>query len=89
MPEEIKQAMPKGYEKRLCSLDADGERKYTDVPVRWFSENEAELLALVRKHIPAQGFGSPPPVNLFRACLALQKWMIDRLEAEWDRDNAG
>mmetsp|Transcript_98633 Transcript_98633/g.281922 ORF Transcript_98633/g.281922 Transcript_98633/m.281922 type:complete len:175 (-) Transcript_98633:503-1027(-) len=82
VPNEIKVAMPKGYEKRLCSLDADGERKYTDVPVRLFSENYDELLEIVRKHIPAQGFGSPPPVCLWRACLSLQRWMIDKLEAE-------
>jgi hypothetical protein len=88
VPEEIKQAMPKGYEKRLCSLDSDGQRKYTDVPVRWFSENYDDLLKVVRKHIPAQGFGSPPPVCFFRACLALQKWMIDKLEAERAAEDA-
>jgi hypothetical protein len=80
VPAEIKKAMPKGYEPRLCALDMDGRRKYTDVPVRWFSENEEHLLSLVRQHIPAQGFGSPPPVCLFRAGLALQKWMLDKLE---------
>ena len=75
--------MPNGYDPRLCELDDDGQRKYADVPVRWFKDNQEELLGLVRQHIHPIGFGRPPVAALFRARAAIQRWMIDKLEVEY------
>lgn len=82
VPHDVKLAMPRGFAPKLDELDEFDERKYEDVPVRWFKEHEDELLKIVRVHISPVGFGTPPIGCTFRAKLALQKWMLSRLENE-------
>lgn len=82
VPHDVKLAMPRGFAPKLDELDEFNERKYEDVPVRWFKEHEDELLTIVRTHISPVGFGTPPIGCTFRAKLALQKWMLGRLENE-------
>jgi len=82
VPNDVKLAMPRGFAPQLDELDEHDERKYEDVPVRWFKEHEDELLTIVRTHISPVGFGTPPIGCTFRAKLALQKWMLGRLENE-------
>ena len=78
VPNDVKLAMPRGFAPKLDELDEFNERKYVDVPVRWFKE----LLKIVRVHISPVGFGTPPIGCTFRAKPALQKWMLSRLENE-------
>ena len=84
IPSFMRKEMPKGYDPVLCDLDNHGQRKYADVPVRWFKDNEEELLELARKHIHPMGFGRPPVAALFRARGALQRWMVTKLASEYE-----
>lgn len=79
LPEFVYSEWPRGFDHRL-SADRGGEPAHTTVPPWWFKEHEAELLILVRKHI-TNPFGSASPAQKFRARMALQMWMTDRLEA--------
>ena len=56
--------------------------------VRLFKNNESVLLALVRQHIPQLGFGQVFPAQKFKARMALQKWMVDRLMDTQSNANA-
>ena len=56
--------------------------------VRLFKNNGSVLLALVRQHIPQLGFGQAFPAQKFKARMALQKWMVDRLMDTQSNANA-
>ena len=82
--EETKKSYPRGFVPGLHDKDEFGRRKFASVDPRMYSAPGVvdELRALIRKHIPENGFGRPSPSILFRARYALQQWMLGKLREE-------
>ena len=82
--EETKKSYPRGFVPGLHDKDEFGRRKFASVDPRMYSAPGVvdELRALIRKHIPENGFGRPSPSILFRARYALQQWMLEKLREE-------
>lgn len=77
LPSFLYTEWPRGFDHRL-SAEVGGEPAYSTAPTAWFRESEEELLVLIRRHIPP--FGKPSAAQKFRARMALQAWLADRLE---------
>jgi len=79
LPAFMFREFPRGFVTSLSDRDVNGRAKYMTAPVSWFIEGNDELLTLVKKILPP--FDTATTTQKFRAKMAFQQWLANKLKA--------